>query len=38
VNVEYVWDKDNLLEEKDAPVDKGVETFDKVYEYRHRFR
>lgn len=38
VNVEYVWDKENLLEEKDAPVDKGVETFDKVYEYRHRFR
>lgn len=38
VNVEYVWDKDNLLEEKDAPVDKGVETFDKVYEYRRRFR
>lgn len=23
VNVEYVWDKDNLLEEKDAPVVKG---------------
>lgn len=38
VNVEYVWDKDNLLEEKDAPVDKGVETFDKIYEYRRRFR
>lgn len=38
VNVEYVWDKDNLLEEKDAPVDKGVETFGKVYEYRRRFK
>ena len=38
VNVEYVWDKDNLLEEKDAPVDKGVGTFDKVYGYRRRFR
>ena len=37
VNVEYVWDKDNLLEEKDAPVDKGVETFDKVYEYPSRY-
>lgn len=37
VNVEYVWDKDNLLEEKDAPVDKGGEVFDKVYTQRRRF-
>lgn len=38
VNVEYVWDKDNLLEEKDSPVDKGVNVYDSVYEHRLRFK
>lgn len=38
VNVEYVWDKDNLLEDKDAPVDKGVEVFANVYNFKKRLR
>lgn len=38
VNVEYVWDANGLLDEKDAPVDKGVEVFKKVYEQRLKFR
>ena len=38
VNVEYVWDKDNLLEEKDAPVDKGMDAFKSAYENRLRLR
>ena len=38
VPVEYLWDRDNLLNEKDAPVDKGVETFLKLYEGRLRYR
>ena len=37
VNVEYVYDKDNLLDEKDSPVDKGKEAFKSVYKYRRRF-
>lgn len=31
VNVDYLFDKDNLLGEKDAPVDKGREVFEKLY-------
>ena len=27
-------DTDNLLEEKDAPIDKGIEVFRKIYEKR----
>ena len=27
-------DTDNLLEEKDAPIDKGVDVFRKIYEKR----
>jgi len=38
VNVEYLYDKNNLLEEKDSPVDKGKETFEKLYESRLWFR
>lgn len=34
VKVEYLWDRWNLLEAKDAPVDKGLETFQKLYERR----
>lgn len=38
VNVEFLFDKDGLLDEKDAPVDKGKEVFEKLYEERLRFR
>lgn len=38
VNCEYIWDKNNLLDEKDSPVDKGMEVFDKLYVQRQRFR
>ena len=38
VEVEYLWDKDDLLDEKDAPVDKGFEVFMKLYEGRMRYR
>lgn len=34
VNVDYLWDKDNLLGEKDAPVDKGKEVFKRLYDRR----
>lgn len=37
VNVDYLWDKDNLLDEKDSPVDKGKEVFERLYEYRRVF-
>lgn len=38
VNVEYIWDRADLLDEKDSPVDKGEEVFKKLYEERLRFR
>lgn len=38
VNVEYLWDKDNELDEKDAPVDKGKDVFGRLYQRRLRFR
>ena len=38
VNVEYIWDREDLLDEKDSPVDKGRETFQKLYEQRLRLR
>lgn len=38
VTTEYLWDRDNLLDEKDSPVDKGVETFMRLYEGRLRYR
>lgn len=37
-SVEYLWDREDLLEEKDAPVDKGLEVFKKLYEQRLRYR
>ena len=38
VQVEYIYDYEDLLNEKDAPVDKGVEVFMKLYEGRLRYR
>ena len=38
VKVEYIWDRDNLLDAKDAPVDKGLETWKKLYEGRLSWR
>ena len=38
VKVEYICDKDNLLDDKDAPVDKGLETWKKLYEGRVSWR
>jgi DNA primase len=35
-NVSYIWDKNNLLGEKDAPIDKGKEIFMELYESRVR--
>lgn len=37
VNVDYIWDKDNLLEDKDSPVDKGVSVFNQLYKEREYF-
>lgn len=30
----YIWDYDNLLDEKDSPFDKGKEVFDKLFKER----
>ena len=38
VQVEYLWDREDLLDEKDAPVDKGLEVFKTLYEHRLRYR
>ncbi len=38
VNCEYLWDKHNLLNEKDSPVDKGKEIFERLYDERLKFR
>ena len=38
VNVEYLYDWGDLLDEKEAPVDKGREVFKKLYENRLTFR
>lgn len=32
--IEYLKDTENLLDEKDSPVDKGFETFKRLYERR----
>ena len=37
-NIEYLWDREDLLDEKDASVDKGLEVFKKLYEQRLRYR
>ena len=34
----YIWDFDNLLEEKDSPFDKGKEVFEELYKNRIRVR
>ena len=38
VRVEYIWDKDGLLEDKMSPVDAGEETWKKLYEGRFYYR
>jgi DNA primase len=38
VKVEYVWDRDNLLDVKDAPVDKGFDIWKELYEGRLSWR
>ena len=34
----YIWDYDNLLEEKDSPFDKGKEVFEYLYKNRIKVR
>ena len=34
----YIWDYDNLLEEKDSPFDKGKEVFEELYRNRIKVR
>ena len=34
----YIWDYDNLLNEKDAPFDKGKETFEYLFRNRVKVR
>lgn len=38
VRVEYIWDRDDLLSDKDAPVDKGQEVWQRLYEGRLPWR
>ena len=38
VNVSYIFDREDLLEPKDSPADKGYEVFQKLYEQRFRYR
>lgn len=38
VDVEYLWDRADLTDDKDAPVDKGKEVFLRLYEQRLRYR
>lgn len=38
VNVFYLHDKDDLLDEKDSPIDQGQEVFLKLYNDRRRYR
>lgn len=33
-NFSFIFDRDNLLEKKDSPVDKGKDTFIKLYDRR----
>lgn len=38
INVEYLFDKDGLLDDKDSPVDKGREVFKELYDnYRYKY-
>lgn len=34
----YIWDINNLLNEKDSPFDKGKEVFEELYKHRIRVR
>ena len=34
----YIWDYDNLLQEKDSPFDRGKEVFEQLYKTRVRVR
>lgn len=38
VNTFYLWDREDLLDAKDAPVDKGMEVFKRLYGQRIRYR
>lgn len=38
VNVEYIWDKEDLLGDKDSPVDRGQDTWKKLYDGRLSWR
>lgn len=38
VYVEYVWDKNRILECKDSPIDKGIDVFLDTYNNRQRLR
>lgn len=37
-NFSYIWDYDNVLEEKDSPFDKGQEIFEYLYKNRIKVR
>lgn len=38
VNVDYLWDARDLLDDKDSPVDKGEEVFKELYGQRLKYR
>lgn len=38
VKVEYLWDWGDLLDDKDAPVDKGLEVFKELYANKLQFK
>lgn len=38
IDVDYLWDKADLLDDKDAPVDKGLEVFKQLYADRLRYK
>lgn len=38
IDVDYLWDKADLLNDKDAPVDKGLEVFKQLYADRLRYK
>lgn len=37
VNVEYIYDAEDLLSEKDSPVDRGKEVFERLYASRRKY-
>lgn len=37
-HVDYLWDREDLLDDKDSPVDKGKETFLKLYNERLHYK